>query len=332
MGTLTAAPSSVVIQNVAAGPVSVVATTTNNTGPITATLADGSFVTVSPSSISAATGTFTITPVNQAGGDDVLTFSDGVTTTQVPIALGASALTSNPGLVNLTSALAYIRLIADAPTLPVDADLTTMLNFSLTEVGAAISQVLSMTSLAIVFGTPTVTLPADILDIEKLGYSTNLPNVPGSIPYELIEIGPGEFMDFNAGVSSNYGLQPAGPVLYYVRLQDSFGRIRLMFSPLPPAGYLNITYHPRISWFVPGTGGSTVNLDPSLFEIVFLKTCQKVCQKQRDKVRADGFLTEYTQKLAEYKQTNGRRNNARTSVVRDVTSNYYNSMPPWYPS
>jgi hypothetical protein len=330
MGILTATPSIVTILNVAAGPVSIAVTTTNSIGPITASLADGSFVTLS-GTVPGASGTFTITPTNPAGGDDVLTLSDGVTTLIVPIALGASVLTTNPTGTTLGSALSYIRLIADAPTQPTDADLATLLNQALTEVGDAIDQTLSTTSLPVAFGSPTVTLPGDIMDIVTLGYSSALPNVPGAIPYALYEIGPAEFMDFNAGVSSNYGLQPSGPVLYYTRLSDSYGRIRLMFSPLPPTGYLNVTYHPRVSLYDPTNMSSAISLDQNYFELVNLKTCAKVCMKQRDITRAQFFDGQYEKLLARKMISVGRRNNARSSVVRDVTSGNYSSMPPWYP-
>lgn len=334
MGTLTATPSIVTIFNVAAGPVSIAVTTTNNNGPISASLADGSFVTLSPASVTGSNATFTLTPTNVNGGDDVLTLSDGIVKLQVPIALGSSTAVQTPVTSSntLANAIAYIRIIADSPTQPSDANIGILLNQAILQVNDELDAVLQTIQLPITFGTSTVTLPPDVMDIENLSYNTGDLNSSGSIPYPLVELGPIDFDNFNAGVGGSYGLTPSGPTLYYKRLSDDSGRIRLQFAPFPPPGFFIVTYHTRGSLYDLTNTGSVSNMDPSYFRLTCLLTAQDVCMKGRDLARANEFKTQYETLVAKKKISSGRRNNARQSVVRDVTSFGYEGLPTWWPN
>jgi hypothetical protein len=333
VSTLTASPSIVSILNVAAGPVAVTVTTTA-AGPITANLADGSFVGVSPNSHAAPTGVFTITPGNTDGGDDVLTLSDGTNTLLIPVALGGSEASNTPTAAQntLTSLIAYIRVLADAPSQPSNANLGLLLNQAVTQVGDELEPILQCVQLEVVEGTSTVTLPGDVGDIEKVIYSAGDLNMPGSIPYEVIELGPGVFSEFQAGTQGNYGLSPAGPVLYYQRLSDMSGRIRLQFSPYPPPGFIQLYYHPKLNQFDLTNINSTIQLDPTYIRLIALLTAHDVCLQQRDVARAQYLNTLYGTEITKKKNSVGRRNNARTSQVRDVTSMGYSATPTWWPT
>lgn len=332
MGTLTATPTIVSIFNVAAGPQTVSVTTTT-AGPITASLADGSFVSLSPASIAGTSGTFMLTPTNVNGGDDVLTLSDGTSTVIIPVALGSSAATTTPTTAQntLQSTIAYIRQISDSPTSPSDANIGILLNQAIMQISDNLAPNLQTVQLPIAFGSSTVTLPADVGDIEKILYNTGDLNNPGSISYELIELGPALFSDFNAGVNGSYGIAVGGPTLYYTRLSDASGRIRLQLAPYPPPGYLVLTYHPRLSTFDLGAPGSILNMDPSYLRLVSLLTAHDVCLTQRDTTRASYFMSQYNGLMGEKKISLGRRDNARTSVVRDVVSAEYAGLPTWWP-
>lgn len=331
MGTLTVTPTIVSIFNVAAGPKTLTVSTTT-AGPITASLADGSFVSLAPTSVGTS-GTFTLTPSNVNGGDDILTISDGTSTITVPVALGSSAAATAPitGQDTLQSTIAYIRLIVDSPTSPSDANIGILLNQAITQISDNLAPNLQTVQLPIAFGSSTVTLPSDVGDIEKILYNTGDLNNPGSISYELVELGPAEFSDFNAGVNGSYGIAVGGPTLYYTRLSDAAGRIRLQFAPYPPPGYLVLTYHPRLSTFNLAAPTSILNMDPSYVRLVSLLTAHDVCLMQRDTTRAQYFMSQYTGLMGEKKISSGRRNNARTSVVRDVTSSDYAGLPTWWP-
>jgi hypothetical protein len=332
VSTLTASPSIVSIFNVAAGPVTVTASTTA-AGPITASLADGSFVGLSPASVPAPSGVFTLSPGDTDGGDDTLTLSDGTSTLLIPVALGGSEAGNIPtaGANTLTTVLAYIRVLADAPQQPSAANLGLLLNQAVIQVGDELEPILQTVQLNVIDGTSTITLPLDVGDIEKVIYSPGDLNNPGSIPYEVYELGPGVFAEFQMGTQGNYGLAPAGPVMYYQRLSDMSGRIRLQFAPYPPPGFFQLYYHPKLNQFDLNSPNSTIQLDPTYLRMLSLLTAHDVCLQQRDVARAQYLGGLFDKEMAKKKITVGRRNNARTSQTRDVTSEGYSALPTWYP-
>lgn len=331
MGTLTASKTIVSIFNVAAGPLTLTVSTTT-AGPISASLQDGSFVSLSPSSVSGSSGSLTLTPINVNGGDDVLTLSDGSSKLLIPISLGSSAATNTPvaSQNTLGSIIAYIRLLADSPSAPNDANLGILLNQAVTQVSDALAPNQQTVQLPVVVGTSTMTLPADVGDIIKILYNSGDLNTPGSFSYEAIELAPAEFSDATAGVNGSLGIGVGGPPMYYTRLSDASGRIRLQFAPYPPPGFFVLTYHPRLSTFDLTSPTSLLNIDPTYTRLISLLCAHDICLQQRDTTRASYFKDQYGQLLAEKKITLGRRNNARTSIVRDVMSGDIGVMPTWW--
>jgi hypothetical protein len=340
MSVITPVPSSILFLNASAGSQQIVATYTGYHGTITAAMLDGSFASVSPSSASGPVATFTVNPAGGTsptsnGGSDavVITAADG-TTINVPINVGGSepAIATMPGIQTYSGAISYVRALTDCPTYPVDSVIATFLNEALQQVTDDLEPILQTVYIPIQFGISLVTLPYDIGDIVAMAYNTTQPGTVGGIQYELLELGPLEFIDSTQGMPQQYGGPSyGGPTLWFRRISDVSGRITLEFAPEPPPGYLWVQYYSRPILWNASTPSVPTNIDPTLCKLAIYAAAMEVARNRRDEVRVASFEKAYDKLIAKKSEKIGRRKRQRRAVVRDVTTLGSNYTPNWWP-
>jgi hypothetical protein len=339
--SLSVFPNQLYFLNSSTAPQILTVTTIGASDTVTASMLDGSYATVSPSSATAVSHvvTFTVTPTGTApasiGGDDGVIIKDGASSAVIAVAVGGAPTSKAllPPFQTLTNAIAYVRAICDLPTTPTDAVITSFLNEGAQQLSDEIEPLFNDIAIPVIDGSSTATLPYDVQDIVALRYSTNPPGQPGGIEYELLELGTLEFVDSTQGMPQMYGGPSAGgPVLWFRRITDQANRIRIELSPQPPPGYLRLAYYVRpILWNINNETGSVTNVDTAYVRLAILFAAKECCRSRKDLVRYKSFEDEYQQLLVSKKEKIGRRRRQRRAVVRDVTSLSDGYLPNWWP-
>ena len=340
MGTIVPVPSLCQFLNASQPVQTIVATYAGYSGTISAAMQDGSFASVSPLSGSGPAVTFTVNPAGGTsfasnGGNDavVITAADG-SSVIVPVSIGGSQppIATLPGIQSLTGALSYVRNITDCPVYPNDSVIATFLNEGLQQVADDLEPVLQTVAIPVVFGNTFATLPYDIGDIVAFAYNTNPPGTPGGIQYELLELGPLEFIDSTQGLPQQYGGPSyGGPTLWFRRISDVSGRITLEFAPQPPPGYLWVNYYSRPIIWNPATPTAVTNIDPTLCRLAVYFAAIEVARNRKDEVRVKSLKQEYAELMQTKREKMGRRHRQRRAVVRDVTTLGDGFLPNWWP-
>lgn len=233
----------------------------------------------------------------------------------------------SPGGYSGTAAVALVRALTNMATAPVDATIYTFLNTALEQVNNELELSSKTQSTAVVGGAVTFQLPTDVLDFDAITFSTGLPTAPGVIEYEMVELGPEQFIE----ATWNAPTMGGGPTVLYRRIQDAGNQITIQLYPTAPAsGYVNVYYRSRGTLWDSANPTTVPDLDSAYQYLAILFACQMTCGSKENTRRANYFAGQAQNELERARTKVGRRRRQRRSQVRDVLSSP-SVTPAWWP-
>jgi hypothetical protein len=225
------------------------------------------------------------------------------------------------------AAIAEVQNRTGEYTYPLPTQILDFLNRGLEQAAAAFGPTNKYAAVATTPGTVKIALPADIMDITSMSWSTGDPTQPGTIVYPLTQLEQVSQMDFAMGLPG-VGIGP--PVSYFI-ISDYGGIITIQLYPSATNGQVNVYYRGRPTLWADATGESSTDVDTAFQEAAIIWACSMVCANRQRKGDADSYKAEYQNYVENTAPDQARRRTVpKSGRVRDVYAQGWPGVAPWW--